>query len=402
MRARPWLTAGAAALLLTACASTGADPEPSRPAGAPGVRDDRGLGPPAPDHPGSARGPAAHGGAVRDAPDARGIHPKAPAAPGTDDYRCFLLDPGLTAKSVVTGINVLPGNPDVVHHVILFRVPPDKVEGGRGEGPAPDRAGLDLLRRHRCREPGRRAQRRAVAGCVGARRRRAGAGPRSRYAGRGRRADHHAGPLQPPRGEVARPERRQAAGGRRRRRSQDPADGAAPGAGRGAVPAGQDRAAVRPDRRDGRRAEAVRRGRWSHRRRPAPAVPRQRGRPDPDVHPPGGPGVDHPGGGGTHAPARHEDLDHRQQGQGRRAHHPRHPDLGLRRPGQPARAAGRSRSRPATPSRCRAPTTRAFATSCRRFEGQPERYVVWGEGTTDEMCLGIVDGHPPIACAVRP
>jgi hypothetical protein len=53
--------------------------------------------------------------------------PKAPAAPGTDDYRCFLLDPGLTAKSVVTGVNVLPGNPDVVHHVILFRVPADKV-----------------------------------------------------------------------------------------------------------------------------------------------------------------------------------------------------------------------------------------------------------------------------------
>lgn len=24
------------------------------------------------------------------------------------------------------------------------------------------------------------------------------------------------------------------------------------------------------------------------------------------------------------------------------------------------------------------------------FEGLPERYVVWGEGTTDEMCLGIV------------
>ena len=53
--------------------------------------------------------------------------PKAPAAPGTDDYRCFLLDPGLTAKSVVTGVNVLPGNPDVVHHVILFRVPADRV-----------------------------------------------------------------------------------------------------------------------------------------------------------------------------------------------------------------------------------------------------------------------------------
>ena len=24
------------------------------------------------------------------------------------------------------------------------------------------------------------------------------------------------------------------------------------------------------------------------------------------------------------------------------------------------------------------------------FEGQPERYVVWGEGTTDEMCLGLL------------
>ena len=24
------------------------------------------------------------------------------------------------------------------------------------------------------------------------------------------------------------------------------------------------------------------------------------------------------------------------------------------------------------------------------FAGQPERYVVWGEGTTDEMCLGIL------------
>jgi protein involved in polysaccharide export with SLBB domain len=24
------------------------------------------------------------------------------------------------------------------------------------------------------------------------------------------------------------------------------------------------------------------------------------------------------------------------------------------------------------------------------FEGQQERYVVWGEGTTDEMCLGLL------------
>ena len=34
------------------------------------------------------------------------------------------------------------------------------------------------------------------------------------------------------------------------------------------------------------------------------------------------------------------------------------------------------------------------------FHGQPDRYVVWGEGTQDEMCLGILtvthpdDGEP--------
>jgi hypothetical protein len=46
---------------------------------------------------------------------------------GTDDYHCFLLDPKVARDSFVTGFNVRPGNPDVVHHVILFRVPPDRV-----------------------------------------------------------------------------------------------------------------------------------------------------------------------------------------------------------------------------------------------------------------------------------
>ncbi len=52
--------------------------------------------------------------------------PKAPHG-GTDDYRCFLLDPGLKADSFVTGYDVVPGDLSVVHHVILYRVPPDKV-----------------------------------------------------------------------------------------------------------------------------------------------------------------------------------------------------------------------------------------------------------------------------------
>jgi hypothetical protein len=53
--------------------------------------------------------------------------PAAPYGTGTDDYRCFLLDPSLADPAFVTGVNVLPGNTDVVHHVILFRVPPDDV-----------------------------------------------------------------------------------------------------------------------------------------------------------------------------------------------------------------------------------------------------------------------------------
>jgi hypothetical protein len=53
--------------------------------------------------------------------------PSAPHGIGTDDYRCFLLDPHLTRSAYLTGTFVQPGNADVVHHVILFRVPPDQV-----------------------------------------------------------------------------------------------------------------------------------------------------------------------------------------------------------------------------------------------------------------------------------
>jgi len=57
--------------------------------------------------------------------------PSAPNGTGTDDYRCFLLDPALQDDMFVTGTDVLPGNPGVVHHVILFRVPPVQVAQAR-------------------------------------------------------------------------------------------------------------------------------------------------------------------------------------------------------------------------------------------------------------------------------
>jgi len=57
--------------------------------------------------------------------------PSAPTGVGTDDYRCFLLDPGLEEPAFLTGTDVRPGTPSVVHHVILFQVPPDQLEAAQ-------------------------------------------------------------------------------------------------------------------------------------------------------------------------------------------------------------------------------------------------------------------------------
>jgi hypothetical protein len=53
--------------------------------------------------------------------------PAAPHGVGTDDYRCFLLDPHLKQNRFLTGTFVKPDNASVVHHVILFRVDPEQV-----------------------------------------------------------------------------------------------------------------------------------------------------------------------------------------------------------------------------------------------------------------------------------
>jgi Copper type II ascorbate-dependent monooxygenase, C-terminal domain len=46
---------------------------------------------------------------------------------GTDDYRCLLLDPELTTDVFLSGVVLQPGNPDLVHHAILYRVDPGQV-----------------------------------------------------------------------------------------------------------------------------------------------------------------------------------------------------------------------------------------------------------------------------------
>jgi mono/diheme cytochrome c family protein len=56
-----------------------------------------------------------------------------PSAPKgvTDDYRCFLLDPRQDADMSVTSARIEPGQRKVVHHVILFRVAEAQVAAAR-------------------------------------------------------------------------------------------------------------------------------------------------------------------------------------------------------------------------------------------------------------------------------
>ena len=56
--------------------------------------------------------------------------PRAPVG-GTDDYRCFVLDPRIARDSFVTGFDIVPGQAAEVHHVILYRVPPGQAAAAR-------------------------------------------------------------------------------------------------------------------------------------------------------------------------------------------------------------------------------------------------------------------------------
>jgi hypothetical protein len=56
--------------------------------------------------------------------------PKAPNG-GTDEYRCFLIDPKLTNQAYLTGSQFLPQNADIVHHAIFFRIGPNSADQAR-------------------------------------------------------------------------------------------------------------------------------------------------------------------------------------------------------------------------------------------------------------------------------
>ncbi len=56
-----------------------------------------------------------------------------PTAPngGTDEYRCFLVDPKLTSTEYLTGSQFLPQNATIVHHAIFFRINPTDADRAR-------------------------------------------------------------------------------------------------------------------------------------------------------------------------------------------------------------------------------------------------------------------------------
>jgi hypothetical protein len=60
---------------------------------------------------------------------------------GTDDYRCILLDPRLTSTTVLSSVAFLPGNPALVHHAILYRAEPGQVTAAKNLDDSDPRAG---------------------------------------------------------------------------------------------------------------------------------------------------------------------------------------------------------------------------------------------------------------------
>jgi hypothetical protein len=51
-----------------------------------------------------------------------------------DEYRCFLLDEPFDRDRFVTGYEVVPGNADIIHHVIVFDVDPNRPGQGGTNG----------------------------------------------------------------------------------------------------------------------------------------------------------------------------------------------------------------------------------------------------------------------------
>ncbi|MEU4693497.1 monooxygenase [Actinoplanes sp. NPDC023714] len=132
---RPALAVAAVALLLGAAACA-AGPAVEEPAAAPAASsaDPHSADPHSADpHSGHSAGSAPPPTPLRAGErfvDVGLAQPYTPAAPsgGTDEYRCFLVDPQLTEEAYLTGSRFLPQNGAIVHHAIFYRVSPEQAK----------------------------------------------------------------------------------------------------------------------------------------------------------------------------------------------------------------------------------------------------------------------------------
>jgi len=130
MRIRTFVVSAGVLVTVAACGSTPAAP----PSGGAGETSSHAHG-----------GPPPAAAALRAGERFEQVGLAAPYRPvppegGTDEYRCFLIDPKLTEAAYLTGSQFLPQNAEIVHHGIFYSVPASgvdhansvdaKVEGG--------------------------------------------------------------------------------------------------------------------------------------------------------------------------------------------------------------------------------------------------------------------------------
>ena len=77
--------------------------------------------------PAPSRAPLRPGESILDLAMPGGAYTPSARGAAQDEYRCFLLDPALSEDVFVTGAEVLPGTTGIVHHAIVFRVGPADV-----------------------------------------------------------------------------------------------------------------------------------------------------------------------------------------------------------------------------------------------------------------------------------
>lgn len=85
--------------------------------------------------------------AERRSPDIELTLPEAytPSTETVDDYRCFILDHEFDEDTFIIGSDVIPDQRDIVHHVILYMIPPGDVSSVRGRDNRDEGAGYECF-----------------------------------------------------------------------------------------------------------------------------------------------------------------------------------------------------------------------------------------------------------------